>query len=525
MKIKTFNIALIILLALSMTAAGCKKSGGGNGGLLALLGLGGGASAPQVGTPMPADGATGVSVTPTITIPFSGDMDGSTVTSGNITLTGGTLGPITLLVNYDALLRTATITVVSPNPLEYLTQYTVSVSDDVRDLKGRYLAGDVSWTFTTVAEGTVPAPTFLPLPGTHDAAVDVAISCTDGAATIRYTTDGTTEPSRTVGTEYTGTPVHIADNRLLRAIAYRTGWEASTVTDGQYNIRTAAPTFNIDGDTYDANQSVELSAPGAIIYYTMTTGTVASPPDDPADPTILSDQFGTAIPVNGHNTIVKIKAMAFIAGMSLSNIVSETYTIVYGQVAAPTFDPPEETYTGTQNITIASTTAGATIRYTTDGVTEPSRTVGTEHSSPVVVEVSQNTVLKAMAYKDGMVDSTVTTGTFNIRVAKPTFSPAAGTHADDIDIEINSSGDHVYYETTSATGSTPADPDDPTVSSDGYSTAIPAHGHNTIVKIKAIATKAGMTQSEIEYGEFIIDWSLNQARWNQAIWGVHKWNP
>ena len=49
-------------------------------------------------------------------------------------------------------------------------------------------------------------------------------------------------------------------------------------------------------------------------------------------------------------------------------------------VTAPTFSPPAGTYTAAQTITIASTTTGASIRYTTDGTT-PSATAGTLYST------------------------------------------------------------------------------------------------------------------------------------------------
>src|SRR4051812_29590828 len=55
-------------------------------------------------------------------------------------------------------------------------------------------------------------------------------------------------------------------------------------------------------------------------------------------------------------------------------------------VVAPTFTPAAGTYTTTQTVTIATTTSGASIRYTTDGST-PSATVGTLYSTPVSIAV------------------------------------------------------------------------------------------------------------------------------------------
>ena len=73
-------------------------------------------------------------------------------------------------------------------------------------------------------------------------------------------------------------------------------------------------------------------------------------------------------------------------------------------VAAPTFGPGGGTYSTAQTVTLSSATAGATIRYTTDGTT-PSETAGTVYSGPLTV--SATTTVKAVAYASGFTDSAV----------------------------------------------------------------------------------------------------------------------
>jgi chitinase len=80
-------------------------------------------------------------------------------------------------------------------------------------------------------------------------------------------------------------------------------------------------------------------------------------------------------------------------------------------VAAPSFVPGAGTYTSAQNVSITTTTSGASIRYTTNGTT-PSSTSGTLYSGPV--SISTTTTLKAIAYKSGSNDSSVTSGTYTI---------------------------------------------------------------------------------------------------------------
>ena len=84
---------------------------------------------------------------------------------------------------------------------------------------------------------------------------------------------------------------------------------------------------------------------------------------------------------------------------------------VTGVVDAPTFAPAPRTYSSAQSVAITTTTSGASIRYTADGST-PSDTVGTVYSTPVSISV--NTTLKAIAYKGGMTNSSVTTGYYAI---------------------------------------------------------------------------------------------------------------
>jgi len=94
-----------------------------------------------------------------------------------------------------------------------------------------------------------------------------------------------------------------------------------------------------------------------------------------------------------------------------------------GVVSAPQFSPAAGTFNTSQSITITSGTSGASIRYTTNGTT-PTSTTGTLYSG--AFSLSSTTTLKAIAYKTGMTDSTVTTGvyTFTETVSQP--NPPSG---------------------------------------------------------------------------------------------------
>lgn len=93
------------------------------------------------------------------------------------------------------------------------------------------------------------------------------------------------------------------------------------------------------------------------------------------------------------------------------------YEFIAPQAATPTFSPPAGTYTSAQLVTITSTTRGAIIRYTTDGST-PTETNGTPYSGPVSIRAT--TVLAAIAYETGFIDSPVGSGGYTI---SPTSTP------------------------------------------------------------------------------------------------------
>lgn len=85
------------------------------------------------------------------------------------------------------------------------------------------------------------------------------------------------------------------------------------------------------------------------------------------------------------------------------------------QVATPTFNPVEGTYTEAQDVEIACTTEGATIYYTTDG-TDPTEnsTVYTE-----AIAISETTTVKALAVKEGMNNSEIASAIYTITITPP----------------------------------------------------------------------------------------------------------
>jgi hypothetical protein len=100
---------------------------------------------PTVSSVTPADGTMNVAVAAPITATFSEAMKESTINTNTITMSGDVTGTVT----YDAATNTATFKTSSP--LAYDTNYTMTVTNGVKDSMGHNMSSDYKWSFTTTA--------------------------------------------------------------------------------------------------------------------------------------------------------------------------------------------------------------------------------------------------------------------------------------------------------------------------------------------------------------------------------------
>ncbi|MBT9332595.1 chitobiase/beta-hexosaminidase C-terminal domain-containing protein [Paracidobacterium acidisoli] len=178
-------------------------------------------------------------------------------------------------------------------------------------------------------------------------------------------------------------------------------------------------------------------------------------------------------------------------GLSSSQkILTWTYSNPTGTTpaaATPTFTPTGGSFTAAQSVTIADSTTGASIYYTTDGSTPT--TSSTLYSAPITVGTTET--LKAIAVAAGYTSSAVATGTFTITItpvaATPVFTPKGGTYtaAQSVTISDTTAGASLYYTTDGST---------PTTASTLYSTPITVSTNETV---KAIAVAGGYTASAV----------------------------
>ena len=424
---------------------------------LALAGCGGGGTAPV--TPPPV-------ATPTFS-PASGTF----TSTQSVTLSDATAG------------ATIYYTTDGTTPTTASTAYTTAISvaktttiNAIAAAAGDNTSAEASATFTI----GVATPTFSPAAGTFTTPQSVFIADATSGATIYYTTDGSIPT--TSSTVYTSA-IPVAATTTINAIAAVAGESNSALATAVYTIAVATPTFSPAGGTYTAVQSVSIgdTTSGATIYYTL----------DGSTPTTASTQYNGAITVGATTTI---NAIATASGLANSTVATATYTINLPAAATPTFSPAAGTFTSTQSVTIADTTPGATIYYTTNGTTPTL-------SSPVyggAISVGSTTTIEAIAVATGYSTSALATGVFTINLppaATPTFSPVAGTFtsAQTVSIGDTSAGATIYYTTDGST---------PTTSSAKFTSAISV---TTTTTIKAIATASGFSTSAVASGTFTIN--------------------
>jgi len=177
------------------------------------------------------------------------------------------------------------------------------------------------------------------------------------------------------------------------------GWTQETSLQGSFLPTTAAatPTFSPTAGTYPAPSGITISdtSPGVTIYYTT----------DGSTPTTASTVYTTQIPLSTASTL---KAMAAGNGLSASGVASATYVF---QAAKPTISPAAGIYNSAQSVTIADSSPGVTIYYTTNGSTPTaSSTVYT-----FAIPVSATTTIQAIAKRSGFLDSPLASATYTIQ--------------------------------------------------------------------------------------------------------------
>ena len=226
---------------------------------------------------------------------------------------------------------------------------------------------------------------------------------------------------------------------LAYAVGYDVGWaETATLTQSKLGLTgsyTSSTEKTIDGITYvytdlqKNSNNIQAKASSGVIYNkTAYPGNITS---------VEITHSGTARPttIHGSSDGTNWTEVSTGSGSITADFRSKNYkyfkitrgsnaaywtqiVITYetgsspGTVATPTFSPAAGTVPSGTEVTLSTTTSGASIYYTTDG-TEPS-TSSFPYSSPIAI--TSDMTIKAIAVKDG-ISSTVAEAAYTITPA------------------------------------------------------------------------------------------------------------
>jgi len=308
------------------------------------------------------------------------------------------------------------------------------------------------------ASSTVAAPTFSPVGGTYSANQSVTLSSSTAGATICYTTDGSLPTATTPGTCLHGTTystaITVAASETIQALGTKAALTNSSVTSATYVLQGSAPTFNPGAGTYGGTQNVtSLQAQSLAMCYT-TNG--ATPASNGSGSCSTGSSYSTPVSVSASETL---KAIAMASGWTDSAVATAAYVIT-PQAATPTASPTAGSYSGTQSVTLSTTSAGAIICYSVNGVIPATNgTTGCSSGSlySTAISVSASETILAKAGGTGYADSGTLSATYTISTtaAAPSLNPGTGTYTASQSVQMStvSAGAIICYTTT---GTTPA---------------------------------------------------------------------
>ena len=333
-----------------------------------------------------------------------------------------------------------------------------------------FLSGMEPSDTAVMAYGIMPpviAPTADPVPTTVSSGIKVALSCETSGAMIRYTTNGE-EPTEN-NTLYSA-PISLSQTTTIKSKAFKMDMVPSETKTFSYTFKSttpvAAPSPGLGAILSNSKVTLACTTPGTIIRYT-TNG---------SEPTESSSIYSAPITVTAPTTI---KAKAFKSGWEPSDTATFTYAV---KVTTPSANVSSGSVSKGTNITLSCTTAGVTIRYTTNG-TEPNAS-SAAYSSPITI--NGETTLKIKAFRDGFVSSDTATYKYDTKAGAPTAKPTSGTQViigDSVTLSCATSGATIRY-TINGT--------DPSIGSTIYSSPITI---TTPVTIRAKAYRSDLDPS------------------------------
>jgi len=289
---------------------------------------------------------------------------------------------------------------------------------------------------TTSKKTTVATPTITPNGGSFAGSTLVSLADSTSGTSIYFTTDGTT-PSQS-STRYTG-PITISSDTLLQARAFKSNANPSAIVGAQF---TKAKPFdfslaNSGNLSVVAGNSVNNTITASLISGTSqvtssvsalpagATATLSAASCNPTCSTVLGIRTSATTPAG--NFPITITS----TGGGVTRTTAFTLTVtppVLSSIATPTISPNGGSFTNSTLVTMATSTSGAAIYYTTDG-SSPTQS-STLYTGGITLTATA--VVKAKAFKSGYNPSAEASASFSSNlVAYWKFDEGTGTTAKD----------------------------------------------------------------------------------------------
>ncbi len=321
--------------------------------------------------------------------------------------------------------------VPGPGSLVYAAPIPVSATTRIR--ARAYRNDGLNWIPSDIFDQTfsisqqVATPVFTPAGGVFGySPVNVTITCATPGATIYYAYEGE-------GWQVYNGSIAVNNSKVIYAKAELDTWVPSPVVYAHYIISipvVAKPMFEEVADTYympgTYNNAVDVKivtqTVGAQIYYTL----------DGSDPTEADILYAGPFTINATTTV---KAKAFNAPMTPSEILVGTYRIEPLTVLAPVIVPEDDSNPFYEPffVFLYPRTVDSVVYYTLDG-SEPTE-LDNEYTAAFML--NQTTTVKAKAFKNGVASDTVTRNylvTGKVNISGVSITPASGNYTAPITI-------------------------------------------------------------------------------------------
>ena len=238
-------------------------------------------------------------------------------------------------------------------------------------------------------------------------------------ATLYYTTDGTTPSFSAIGILGGTTKEYLAPfditatgETTVRAISAKTGYLDSAVSNQAFSIiGLGEGGVTIDKPALVSNVIITQADPEfakfTVSYEAEGNPTVTATWYRDSETTAATDTDGdgnqlTFTPTLAEGGRHQVRVNLAYSDGTQAKTASATLRFTANKVATPVITPSEEEFTGTVEVSMSTTTSGATIHYTTDG-SEPT-IASPAYSIPFSITVTMT--VKTVAIKSGMANST-----------------------------------------------------------------------------------------------------------------------